>query len=101
MCTERSGSRGSSPPNGLRLNEDAESVDINWGPSGSDNIEGYIVNVGPPDNPTQFSERVPKTTSFRQTGLRPDNDYQVSVQAYGPDGESEPVRQGFRTQPSE
>ncbi|XP_030828144.1 tenascin-X isoform X4 [Strongylocentrotus purpuratus] len=98
--TRRSGSRGSSPPNGLRLNEDADSVDINWGPSGSDNIEGYIVNVGPPDNPTQFSERVPKTTSFRQTGLRPDRDYQVSVQAYGPDGESEPVRQGFRTQPS-
>ena len=83
------------------MNEDAESVDINWGASGSDNIEGYIVNIGTPDNPNQFSQRVPRTTNFRQSGLRPDTNYQVSVQSYGPDGESEPVRQGFRTMPSE
>ncbi|XP_041458375.1 twitchin-like isoform X2 [Lytechinus variegatus] len=98
--TPRSRPRGSSPPNGLWLNEDTDSVDINWGASGTDNIEGYIVNIGPPDNPTQFSERVPKTTNFRHTGLEPNRDYQVSVQAYGPDGESDPVQRGFRTRPS-
>ena len=86
----------------MRVREAMESATVNWEPATND-VDGYIVNMGTEANPNQFTQRVPSTDRrrIRQDGLQPETDYQVSIKSFDSEGESEPIRQGFRTRSSE
>ena len=96
------GGAANSPPNGMQIREGPDRATVNWEPATND-VDGYVVNMGTEANPTQFTQRVPSSDRrrFRQDGLEPETDYQVSIKSFDSEGESEPIQQGFRTRPSE
>ena len=85
----------------MRVREGTETATVNWEAASGD-VDGYVVNMGTEANPNQFTQRVPSSNRrrFRQAGLEPDTDYQVSVKSVKEGSESEPINQGFRTRPS-
>ncbi|XP_076828831.1 tenascin-R isoform X2 [Brachyhypopomus gauderio] len=87
-----------SNPDGLLFKSITEtSVEVQWQPS--DHVfDGWEVSFIPKDNDGGMTAQLPSSiTSFHQTGLRPGEEYSVSLVALKGQGRSQPLTASFST----
>ena len=89
------------PPTGVRTSPRYDSMGVQWEEPDDENVDGYRLEVGTPDDPRQFVQEFDRgTTAANVPDLDPETDYQVNLVSTSPSGDSEPVRRRARTSES-